>query len=32
VKEAEKIMSKSTDYVTKHASKDEVVEWTACIR
>ena len=26
VKEAEKIMSKSTDYVTKHASKDEVVE------
>lgn len=26
VKEAEKIMNKSTDYVTKHASKDEVVE------
>ena len=26
VKEAEKIMSKSTDYVTRHASKDEVVE------
>ena len=26
VKEAEKIMNKSTDYETKHASKDEVVE------
>ena len=26
IKEAEKIMSKSTDFVNKHASKDEVVD------